>query len=586
MAAEEESKLRDECLTFLSDWRTRETELTTARQINLNAAEYRPEESFFSKLDSSLKKNTAYVKKLRSITENQRAQLIKEFGSLNLTKYVGEMTAALVEAKLKMSDIPTALELCDMAHRRYAEFSPSFLDQWRKVLPSRKDEVKTVANPTKLRVDLRFFADLISRGILPEKEALQVLGGLLSFLINYDKEEHNNVAIIISFTKFCGSEYAGLAVPRKYREASNKFGMELPMKSTIFTPEKQKAVANLLNDYHSSLCRHVVKTLNELIKIERHNYKVLHTKGELHPDQQQHRDDCDSAFQKLYSHMVTLADLLDLDLPLLPERKDLNDESLMDETGENMIVAGATDKGAILGDSPWEDEDVRLFYTHLPELRAILPGILFRDSEKPTLPLLEEKILLEDQEGTEEKTEDTNEVLAPSDGSNVLEGEEKLREETPEESGAGEVHEVDVIIEEDEETGATEKLSGSDLKLLMEGFTASLPSCSNRDMIDKAAGDFVTNMNTKTNRKKLVKALFGVQRTRLDLLPFYSRLVAVLNPVMPDVGTELVQLLIQVRLLDHLIFDKLKSCNSHLYYYFRNSDITFARRNKSSLKAK
>ncbi|GFO15395.1 regulator of nonsense transcripts 2-like [Plakobranchus ocellatus] len=48
------------------------------------------------------------------------------------------------------------------------------------------------------------------------------------------------------------------------------------------------------------------------------------------------------------------------------------------------------------------------------------------------------------------------------------------------------------------------------------------------------------NFNTKSNRKKLAKSLFSVHRTRYDLLPFYSRLVAILEPCMPELASDLV----------------------------------------------
>lgn len=64
-------------------------------------------------------------------------------------------------------------------------------------------------------------------------------------------------------------------------------------------------------------------------------------------------------------------------------------------------------------------------------------------------------------------------------------------------------------------------------------------------MIDNAAIDFLVTLNTKHNRKKLVRALFGVNRTRLDLLPFYARFVAILQPALPEVGTELCHMLKQ-----------------------------------------
>lgn len=82
-------------------------------------------------------------------------------------------------------------------------------------------------------------------------------------------------------------------------------------------------------------------------------------------------------------------------------------------------------------------------------------------------------------------------------------------------------------------------------KILLDAFLTHLPNCVNREMIDNAAVEFVVNLNTKHNKKKLIKALFGVSRIRLDLLPFYSRLAAILYQVIPDVANELCQMLKQ-----------------------------------------
>lgn len=32
----------------------------------------------------------------------------------------------------------------------------------------------------------------------------------------------------------------------------------------------------------------------------------------------------------------------------------------------------------------WEDDDMRAFYENFPELKALIPSILYSDSEKPT----------------------------------------------------------------------------------------------------------------------------------------------------------------------------------------------------------
>ena len=97
-------------------------------------------------------------------------------------------------------------------------------------------------------------------------------------------------------------------------------------------------------------------------------------------------------------------------------------------------------------------------------------------------------------------------------------------------------------------------------------FLSKLPNCVNREMIDSAATEFCMQFNTKNNRKKLVKCLYSVHRNRQDLLPFYARMVATLNPCMPDIAVQLGQYLKQefrwqLRKKDQMkIESKLKVC--------------------------
>lgn len=49
------------------------------RKQNFDASLNRPDETFLRKLDSNLKKNTAFVKKVKLFTESQKASLIKDF---------------------------------------------------------------------------------------------------------------------------------------------------------------------------------------------------------------------------------------------------------------------------------------------------------------------------------------------------------------------------------------------------------------------------------------------------------------------------------------------------------------------------
>lgn len=97
---------------------------------------------------------------------------------------------------------------------------------------------------------------------------------------------------------------------------------------------------------------------------------------------------------------------------------------------------------------------------------------------------------------------------------------------------------------------------------LLTALLARLPDATNRAMIDEAAVDFAF-LNSKAARKRLVKFLSQVQKNRTDLLPHYSRLVAILNRYMPDIGNELVQVVsiygFQMHLLLRLCFSWTKS---------------------------
>lgn len=73
--------------------------------------------------------------------------------------------------------------------------------------------------------------------------------------------------------------------------------------------------------------------------------------------------------------------------------------------------------------------------------------------------------------------------------------------------------------------------------------TLRLPQCLSRETIDAWAVDFCHH-NSKGARKRLVDALLGVPRSALDLLPYYSRALAIVAPFMGDVKSTVVERLL------------------------------------------
>uniref|UniRef100_H3B878 Regulator of nonsense transcripts 2 n=1 Tax=Latimeria chalumnae TaxID=7897 RepID=H3B878_LATCH len=500
------------------------------RGKNQNAQDNRPEENFFSRLDSSLKKNTAFVKKLKTITEQQRDSLSNDFNSLNLSKYIAEAVTSVVEAKLKISDVNCAVHLCSLFHQRYVDFAPLLLQAWRKHFEARKEE-KT-PNISKLRTDLRFIAELTIVGIFTDKEGLSLIYEQIKNIINADRESHTHVSVVISFCRHCGDDIAGL-VPRKVKLAAEKFNLEFPP-SEIISTEKQQPFQNLLREYFTSLTKHLKRDHRELQNIERQNRRILHSKGELSEDRHKQYEEFATTYQKLLANTQSLADLLDENMPELPQDKTAQEEH---GTGIDIFTPGKPGEYDLEG-GIWEDEDARNFYENLIDLKAVVPAILFKDNEKTA----------QNKDTNKEDSKDSKDIKDSKEVSSTEELEMELEnmdinEDNMELEAGEDTEDLTKKLLDEQEQEDEEASTGSHLKLIVDAFLQQLPNCVNRDLIDKAAMDFCMNMNTKANRRKLVRALFTVPRQRLDLLPFYSRLVATLHPCMCDVAEDLCSML-------------------------------------------
>ncbi|CAK7232468.1 mRNA decay protein [Sporothrix curviconia] len=76
----------------------------------------------------------------------------------------------------------------------------------------------------------------------------------------------------------------------------------------------------------------------------------------------------------------------------------------------------------------------------------------------------------------------------------------------------------------------------------VDAILSRLPDLTNKDVIDQTAIDFCF-LNSKASRNRLIKALTEVPKGRSDLLPCWSRLVATLGQYMPDIPKGLVDYL-------------------------------------------
>lgn len=123
-------------------------------------------------------------------------------------------------------------------------------------------------------------------------------------------------------------------------------------------------------------------------------------------------------------------------------------------------------------------------------------------------------VLLED--GKKKKTESEETGKKKADGDTVSESTEPA-----DEKAAG---------DDDQSTAIASKTVGAQVDALL----AKLPELQMKDQVDQLALDFCF-VNSKASRNRLVKALSDIPKGRSDLLPLYSRLVATLGQYLPDI---------------------------------------------------
>lgn len=556
---------------YIQDARGKFANRSRLRECNIQDNINYPDQSTLDNLDSSIKKNSAFVKRLKGFTESQKDQILNEIDRLNLTKFISEVAASIIEAKLKLSDIPAIIEICSKLNRCYRDFSGQLLDQYVKYFPpvqkkrncdvtsaaqgtstgsqgssshsGAKNQPKNVSesvnlNPSKIRVDLRLFGELITSGIFPLKDSFPVLMNLLCFLMIHDKNSYHNATAILTFCKGCGDEVANL-VPSKILALSEAHQKTLP-KSDLISGKRQDMLKSHLCEYYQSLVKYFQSLHTELHDMMSRTKRGYKAKGEVSRDMKELIEIKFAECQKVQNVLQQLADLLGESTPELPDLDSLREAAITVEPNlDNLPRSGLVDQSL----SIWDDEGTRSFYEDLADLRTLFPNLAvkhckIKKDEQNEIEHPDKKL---DQQAV-------NSQLANDDQDQSVNGnfnESLQRLDTTTLSSSSSEESLHASNTPSPQSGPLETNPTVANRTQPDHYFSKLSNCVNRDMIDNAAIDFICFFNTKFGRKKLVKTLFNVQRTRLDLLPFFARLAATLNPFVPSIGAELFSLLRQ-----------------------------------------
>jgi len=539
-----------------------------------------------SSLDSSLKKNTAFIKRLRTaITANSVGTFLQEIHSLSLHKYLSEVISASYEGlcKLKtLGEVAAGVEVISALHQRFGPAEYTCYLGWllgRGLTTPDRTQLKALAQDVKereekerlarQRVLLKVVTELWLVGVLrsledvarpedatgrgkensgmnstkladmvnktkqgaqptksstnPDVEAFPL--EVLKDLLAHDKE-HSNLSLVVLFVKSFGWDILGVEPTAE----GGRLTVEANGNTSTTTEAEDSGSADDASPVNDTVIDPpmISSELQERFRNVLNRY-VEEIKVHLEKDQKALTTQARRNAEVYVKSGEVFEDRqASFDKQLKAQGKLIaNAQILCDALGSDMPDLKEKDPTDTAGTT-----GIGLIKTG-EYLRGQSDGAgIWEDEEERRF--YENLIDLKDrvpgvllEEPKKKKADADEQVGKRIDISNALGTMKDSQEKPPTTDSA-----------EDQSTAIANKTVGAQVDALL----ARLPELQNKEAIDQAAMDFCF-LNSKASRNRLVKAVQEVPKGRSDLLPSYARLVATLGKYLPDISSGLVSYL-------------------------------------------
>jgi len=539
-----------------------------------------------SSLDSSLKKNTAFIKRLRTaITANSVGTFLQEIHSLSLHKYLSEVISASYEGlcKLKtLGEVAAGVEVISALHQRFGSAEYTCYLGWllgRGLTTPDRTQLKALAQDVKereekerlarQRVLLKVVTELWLVGVLrsledvarpedatgrgkensgmnstkladmvnktkqgaqptksstnPDVEAFPL--EVLKDLLAHDKE-HSNLSLVVLFVKSFGWDILGVEPTAE----GGRLTVEANGNTSTTTEAEDSGSADGASPVNDTVIDPpmISSELQERFRNVLNRY-VEEIKVHLEKDQKALTTQARRNAEVYVKSGEVFEDRqASFDKQLKAQGKLIaNAQILCDALGSDMPDLKEKDPTDTAGTT-----GIGLIKTG-EYLRGQSDGAgIWEDEEERRF--YENLIDLKDrvpgvllEEPKKKKADADEQVGKRIDISNALGTMKDSQEKPPTTDSA-----------EDQSTAIANKTVGAQVDALL----ARLPELQNKEAIDQAAMDFCF-LNSKASRNRLFKAVQEVPKGRSDLLPSYARLVATLGKYLPDISSGLVSYL-------------------------------------------
>lgn len=534
-----------------------------------------------SSLDSSLKKNTAFIKRLRTaITASSAATFLQEIRSLSLQKYLSEVISASYEGLTKLKtpgEIAAGVEITSALHQRFGPTEYTCYLGWligRGLSTPDKGQLKSLGQEAREKEE----KERLTRHRALLKVATELwLVGLLRSLDDIARPDdamargkENNGPASSKMGEAVGKSKSGQGVAKLAPTDVDPFPLEV-LKELL---GHDKEHANL------PLVVLFVKTFG---------WDVLGIKSSSTDVQKSVKPDgAISAAPETYDQSSTDEDLgtkID-DPPLTTVELQQRFRNVLNRYFEDIKVHIVRDNKSITAQGRrnaeayvksgevFEDRQANYDKQMKSQEKLIANAQILCDAlENQEMPDLKEKETQDTGAFAGIGLVKTGEYLrGQADGAGIWEDDEerrfyenlidlqdrvpgilledgkKKKQEGDEQVGKrvetnGEAKDVvekpsSTTMSDDQSTAIANKTVGAQVDAIL----ARLPELQSKEQIDQTAMDFCF-LNSKASRNRLIKTVQEVPKGRSDLLPSYSRLVATLGKYMPDISHGLVSYL-------------------------------------------
>lgn len=299
------------------------------------------------KYDSSLKKNTAFIKKVKTgVSEAQCLLLVRDITTLSLEKYLPEVYPAVYEGFCKVSkpeDVAAALEVATELHIRFkSEFVAGLMGLFFQGLDPTKTTVIRQRNLLRLFMEFNLIGlfrtlEDVPKQALPEKVAKQ-----------YNSIKGEDAVVIAAREVLSYDIKLGIALPIATAFLKRYGDSLLPKLRALFVA------------YSESSFKILQSLASETEKLTRSNRERSLRMGKIPEEDSVKLEEQQQLLEKFQTACEFLAEHLDLKLPQMTAPDKEKTESSVELVKNTEIV-----------DTVWENSAERDFYTKVPSLESL-----------------------------------------------------------------------------------------------------------------------------------------------------------------------------------------------------------------------